>query len=138
MTKLLCLSIALWPVLSASSLEAQVIVANAGVKATEISKADLLDIFTGASGNFHDGSRAVPATLKGGAVHEQFLKSYIGKKEALFRGDWRVLVFSGKATMPRAFDTEEQLLQYIGSQPGAIGYAGSPPENTHVKTLKVK
>ena len=132
------LPLILWPLLALGSLEAQVVVANAGVKVAEISKSDLLDIFTGASSNFSDGSRAVPVTLKGGPIHEEFLKRFIGKKDLLFRGDWRVLVFSGKGTMPKAFATEDELLQYVASVPGAIGYVGTPPHNPQVKSLGVK
>jgi ABC-type phosphate transport system substrate-binding protein len=131
-------SFAAWALLGVGALQAQVIVANAGVKSSEISKSDLSDIFTGASSNFGDGSHAVPATLKGGPVHEAFLKTYIGKKDLLFRGDWRVLVFSGKATMPQAFETEEELLHYVASVPGAIGYASSAPHTSGVKSLAVK
>ena len=132
------LSLILWPLLALGSLQAQVIVANAGVKATEISKSDLLDIFTGASSNFSDGSRALPVTLKAGPVHEEFLKRFIGKKDLLFRGDWRVLVFSGKGTMPKAFATEDELIQYVASVPGAIGYVGTAPHSSQVKSLSVK
>src|SRR5690349_22038860 len=83
-----------WSMFAIGSLHGQVIIANSGVKATQVSKSDLAEIFTGASSNFGDGSHAVPATLKEGAAHEEFLKRYIGKKDLLFRGDWRVLVFS--------------------------------------------
>ena len=129
---------ALGCVFSLGSLRAQVIIANAAVKAVEINKADVADIFTGSSNSFSDGSRAVPATLKGGAVHEDFLKRFIGKKDLLFRGDWRVLVFSGKAAMPKAFATEEELVQYVASVPGAIGYVGVLPHNPQVKCLHVR
>jgi len=120
------------------SLHGQIIIANSGVKATQVSKSDLADIFTGASNNFGDGSHAVPATLKDGAVHEEFLKRFIGKKDLLFRGDWRVLVFSGKATMPKSFGTDEEMIGYIASVPGAIGYVSAPPHNPRVKTIEVR
>jgi ABC-type phosphate transport system substrate-binding protein len=132
------LKLVFWPLLSLGSLHAQVIVANASVKVAEISKSDLLDIFTGASANFSNGSRAIPVTLKGGPVHEEFLKRFIGKKDLLFRGDWRVLVFSGKGTMPKAFATDDELLEYVASVPGAIGYVGTPPHNPRVISLSVK
>ena len=132
------LSTALWPLLLSCTVEAQVIVANSSVKLSAISKNDLSDIFTGVSVNFSDGSRAIPVTLKDGPVHEEFLKRYIGKKEMLFRGDWRVLVFSGRATMPKVFATEEDLMEYVRSVPGAIGYVGAPKHDPQIKSLLVK
>jgi ABC-type phosphate transport system substrate-binding protein len=129
---------AIWCALSLSTLRAQIIITNTAVKLVDISKTDLADIFTGAANSFSDGSRAVPATLKAGALHEAFLKQYIGKKDLLFRGDWRVLVFSGKATMPKAFATEEELVEYVASVPGAIGYVTVAPRNPQVKSLRVR
>ena len=123
---------------SACAMQAQVIVANTSVKVAHVSKADVFDVFTGASSTFSDGSAAVPATLKAGTVHEAFLKEYIGKKELLFRGEWRVLVFSGKGKMPPAFDTEPELLHYIATTPGSIGYVATPPDHEHVKVLPIK
>ena len=111
---------------------------NSSVKIDEISKAELRDIFTGAASNFKDGSRAVPVQLKGGAVHEAFLKTYVGKNDAAFRAVWHVLVFSGQATMPRSFDTEAALLEYVARVQGAIGYVGSSTEPGKAKSLTVK
>jgi len=129
---------AIWGLLALGTVQAQVIVANSSVKIAEISKSDLNEIFTGASSNFINGSRAIPATLKSGPVHEAFLKGYIGRTELLFRGNWRGLVFAGKGTMPHAFDTEAELIHYIASVPGSIGYVGTPPHDAQVKTLVVK
>ena len=132
------LLLAITPLIALTALQAQVIIVNSAVKAKDISKADLQDIFTGASSSFSSGSPAVPVTLKSGSVHEEFLKQYIGKKDTLFRGDWRVLVFSGKATMPKAFAGEEEVIEYVASNPGAIGYVGTPPHNPQVKVLAVR
>ena len=120
------------------TIRAQVIVANGSVRIAEINKSDLAEIFTGASTSFSDGSQAVPVTLKGGPVHEAFLKEYVGKKELLFRGNWRVLVFEGKGTMPKAFAGDEELLHYIATVPGAIGYVGTAPHGGQVKVINVK
>jgi hypothetical protein len=85
--------------------QAQVIViANPGVKATEISKNDLRDVFTGNATSLPDGSRVVPILLKAGTVHEEFLQVYIGKNDTAYRAGWRSLVFSGQASpCPRAW-----------------------------------
>ncbi|MEI9976913.1 MAG: hypothetical protein WDO73_35595 [Ignavibacteriota bacterium] len=128
----------LWSLLGLGTVQAQVIVVNRSVKITEIGKSDLHDIFLGASSSFKDGSRAVPVTLKGGPVHEQFLKEYVGRSDMAFRSAWRQVVFAGQGTMPRAFDTEAALLEYIASTPGSVGYVGKAPTQENVKTLAVK
>jgi len=118
--------------------KAQIVIVNSSVRVTEISKSDLSDIFTGGSTHFKDGSHAIPVTLKSGPTHESFLKEYIGRPEKLFRGSWMALVFAGQANMPEAFNTEAELLRFIESKPGAIGYIGKPEESAKIRVLTVK
>src|ERR1022692_2121477 len=77
--------------------KAQVIViANPGVKTSEVSKSDLKDVFTGASTSL-GGSSVVPILLKAGTANEEFLQAYIGKNDTAYRAGWRSLVFTGQA-----------------------------------------
>jgi ABC-type phosphate transport system substrate-binding protein len=114
-----------------------IIIANKSVKASEVSASDIRDVFSGDKTSLSDGSHAVPVTLKGGPVHEAFLKKYVGKGDAAFRAAWRSLVFAGQGSMPKTFDTEAGLVEYVAATPGAIGYVGKDPGDT-VKKLTVK
>jgi ABC-type phosphate transport system substrate-binding protein len=127
-----------WWLLGFGVAHAQVLIANPNVKINELSKSDLRDIFTGVSATFKDGSRVVPALLKGGAAHEEFLKAYIGKNDASFRAGWRAIMFAGQGAMPQSFATPEALIQFVSSVPGAIGYLGSGANPSGVKILVVK
>ena len=122
----------------ASSAAAQTIVANPAVKGAEISKSDLRDIFSGSSSTFKDGSHAVPVTLRAGAVHEEFLKTYVGKTDSGFRAAWRMLVFTGQGSMPKTLDSDAQVVEYVANTPGAIGYVskGSPSDKVKVLTVR--
>lgn len=103
MKKLLIFSIfAAAFVLTARSHAQVVVIANPSVKAAEISKSDLKDIFTGAATTLKDGGRVVPILLNNGTAQEEFLKAYIEKSDSAYRAGWRSLVFSGQATMPRS------------------------------------
>lgn len=70
------------------------VIANKSVKASDVSASDLKDVYSGDKTTLSDGSHVVPATLKGGPVHEAFLKKYVGKGDAAFRAAWRSLVFT--------------------------------------------
>jgi ABC-type phosphate transport system substrate-binding protein len=119
--------------------QAQVIViANPGVKATEISKNDLRDVFTGNATSLPDGSRVVPILLKAGTVHEEFLQVYIGKNDTAYRAGWRSLVFSGQASMPKSLDTYAAVVEFAAHNAGAIGYIGKASPHEGVKVLAVK
>ncbi len=123
----------------ASSLLAEeaVVIANNSIKAAEISASDLRDVFSGAKSSV-GGVHVVPVILKDGPTHESFLKDHIGKSDSAFRATWRSLVFTGQAAMPKTFDSDSALLEYVASTPGAIGYAGKNAKHDSVKTLAVK
>jgi ABC-type phosphate transport system substrate-binding protein len=112
------------------------IIANNNIKASEISQNDLRDIFLGEKSSL-DGSRANPVTLNKGPAHQAFLDQ-LGKNDAAFRAMWRKQVFTGKGSMPRAFDTEEALAAYVSATPGAIGYVSGGKASACVKVLKLK
>jgi ABC-type phosphate transport system substrate-binding protein len=112
-----------------------VLVANKSVKISEITNADLRAIFMGTKTRFADGSHAVPVTLKGGPVHEVFLKNYMGEGPEEFRSRWRKVVFTGQGAMPKAFDSESALIEYVAATPGAVGYASRISSQDDVKRL---
>jgi hypothetical protein len=136
-----CLSILFFGVvLSYTVAEAQdvVVIVNNGVKATTASSDDIRSVFTGDRSTLGDGSHVTPVTLKGGAAHEVFLKNYVGKGDAAYRTAWRSLVFTGQGSMPKTFDSEMALIDYVAATPGAIGYVGKGTEHEKVKTLAIK
>jgi ABC-type phosphate transport system substrate-binding protein len=125
--------------LMAGRAQAQVIViANPSVKATEVSKNDLKDVFTGASTSLKDGSHVVPILLKSGTAHEEFLKAYIGKSDETYRAGWRSLVFSGQASMPKNLDGDAAVVDFVAHNAGAIGYIEKSSPHEGVKTLTVR
>jgi hypothetical protein len=137
MSKARCLILLLGSLGSWSAASAQdvVLVANNGVQVSEISNADLRGIFMGTRTRFADGSHAVPVTLKGGPAHEVFLKNHIGEDPEEFRSQWRKMVFTGQGAMPKAFDSESALIEYVAATPGAVGYVSRISPQNRVKLL---
>jgi ABC-type phosphate transport system substrate-binding protein len=115
-----------------------VIIANPSVKAAAISKTELAEVFTGGASSLKDGSRVSPVLLKAGTIQNAFLGEFIGKSDAAFRAGWRSLVFSGQGAMPKAFDSETALMEYVATTPGAIGYVSESTARSKVKTLAVR
>ena len=123
--------------MSIERAQAQLIIANPDVKASEASKADIKDVFTGGSSTL-SGSHVTPVLLKSGAASDEFLAAYIGKSEAAFMASWRSLVFSGQATMPKSLDSDAAVVEYVAHTPGAIGYIGKASPHEGVKVLAGK
>jgi ABC-type phosphate transport system substrate-binding protein len=114
-----------------------IVVANNSVKASDVSKNDLKDVFTGSSTSLGGGS-VVPILLKAGTAHEEFLQAYIGKNDTAYRAGWRSLVFSGQGSMPKSVDGDAAVVEFVAHTPGAIGYIGKASPHEGVKVLAVK
>ena len=114
-----------------------VIVINKEVSISHIKRAELKDIFTGARTRFADGSRAIPVVLKGGPVHEVFLRNHLGDNPSEFRNRWRKAVFTGEGSMLKECESETALLNYVANTPGAIGYVSRAVDGDGVKVLTI-
>jgi len=117
---------------------AQLVIANNSVKASDVSKSDLRDVFTGASASLADGSHVVPVLQKSGAAHESFLSTYVGKSDTALAATWRSLVFSGQRSMPKSIDSDAAVVDYVAKTPGAIGYIAKTSPHAGVKVLAIK
>jgi hypothetical protein len=115
-----------------------VIIVNNSVRNTSASKADIHDVFMGASSSLKSGSHAAPVLLKGGPAHVEFLVLFIGRSDAFFHSSWKSLVFSGQSSMPRTVDSEKAMVEYVETTPGAIGYILKTTPHDGVKTLIVQ
>jgi hypothetical protein len=136
MKTLLLLTVIAAGTLASVTANAQVIViANPSLKTTDVSKADIRDVFSGNSSSFKDGGHVTPILLKGGAANDEFLSAYIGKADAAFRATWRSLVFSGQATMPRSMDSEAAVVDYVAHTLGAVGYISKATPHEGVKVV---
>ena len=114
-----------------------IVIANPGVKASDVSKGDLKDVFTGGATSLN-GSQVTPVLLKSGGTHDEFLAAYIGKNDTAFRAGWRSRVFSGQATMPKSLDSEAAVVEFVAHNAGAIGYISKATPHEGVKVLAVR
>jgi ABC-type phosphate transport system substrate-binding protein len=138
MKKLLLFVFVLIAALVGTPAHAQVVViANHNVKATDVSKSDLREVFTGASASLADGSHVVPVLQKSGPAHEAFLSDFVSKSDSALTATWRTLVFSGQASMPKSVDSDAAMVDYVARTPGAIGYIGKSSPHEGVKVLAV-
>jgi len=125
--------------LFAARAQAQVLViANPDFKADSVSKADLHEVFTGSSTSLKASGHVVPVLLKEGPVHVKFLSEYVGQSPTGFVLCWRGAILSGRGTMPKTFESEAAVVDYVARTPGAIGYIGSGTAHDSVKVLAVK
>jgi ABC-type phosphate transport system substrate-binding protein len=114
------------------------VIANSSVGAASVSAEELKGVFLATKSSLSDGSHVEPVLLKGGAVHEAFLKDYVGKSDSALETYYRSLVFTGKGSMPKAFATDAEVVAYVEKTKGAIGYVASATNTSTAKVLEVK
>jgi ABC-type phosphate transport system substrate-binding protein len=113
------------------------VIANPGVAVAELSAGELKDIFLG-SKTAVGGGAVEPVLHNGGSTHEAFLQTYIGKSEMALRNHFKTLVFTGKGVQPRMFATDAEVLKYVMSTKGAIGYVSATADTGSAKKIQVK
>ena len=102
-----------------------VLIASDEVSDDSLSKSEVKDMFLGKKNKWNSDQVVVLSVLRGGNVHEEFCQEYTGKTASQFDAYWKSLVFTGRASMPRSFKSEEDLVKYVSITKGAIGYVGS-------------
>jgi len=113
------------------------IIANPNVNASEISRDDLDRIFLMTKTSLPGAPHLEPVLEKAGPVCDQFLKDYMGRTNAALTTYYRSLMFSGKASVPKSFNSDSEVTAYVAKTKGAIGYVGLSANVAAVKTLKV-
>ena len=100
-----------------------VIITNKSVTKERISKDKIRDVFLGKIVKWDDGSKINIAVFdKQNELHKEFVKEYTQKSTSQFEKWWRKMVFTGQGTMPKSFESDEAIIEYIKSTEGAVGY----------------
>jgi TonB family protein len=113
------------------------IIANSSVKADAISAADLRSVFLAEKNSLSDGSHVEPVFQRGGAAHEIFLREFLRESNDSLQRHYGSLVFTGKASMPKSFSSDADILAYVARTRGAIGYVSVSSSAEGVKELLV-
>jgi ABC-type phosphate transport system substrate-binding protein len=114
-----------------------VIIANPGVAETALDTRDLQRIYLGKQTQWQDDSSIVPVMLKSGPLNDQFIENYIDRSVQRFVTYWRQMVFTGKGIPPKSFVQESDLVEYVASTPGSVGFASADTKVSGVKVLSL-
>lgn len=136
-----CVAAALATLAMPSSAAAQgfkVIVHN-DVAVAELSASALSNIFLKKDSKFPGGPEAMPVDLPASVpLRDAFSKAIHGRNTAAVVTFWQQQVFSGKDTPPPTKPTDEAVVAYVKSTPGAVGYVREGAATDGVKVVKLK
>jgi hypothetical protein len=114
------------------------IVVNPGNMLTDITAADLKEIYLGNKVQWQNGSPITPVLLTPGSkLNDFFLMKICGMDEAAFNAYWEKR--GDVKIVPMFVEHDEWIIRYIEGNPGAIGYMDSGKTGAlHVITLNGK
>jgi ABC-type phosphate transport system substrate-binding protein len=115
-----------------------VIIAHQDVPETTLTEKDLQEIFLGKRVQWKDNTAIHPVTVKEAELHKAFLKQYVNKSVAKWNAHWKRMVFTGNGTPPKQFDTQQELLNYVATTAGAIGYVDTEMPVKNVTIIEVQ
>lgn len=114
------------------------VIANDKLPISSIAKSSLSDIFLGEQSQWSDGSKIAFVIFNNDAVQEEFFSNYVGRSKSQFNAYWKKKVFSGQAMSPTSFDSEAEVVNFVKSNPGAIGFVSSAASGLEaVKKIQV-
>lgn len=114
------------------------IICNKSVSETHLSKGELKNIFTGKKRGWENGESITIAILKEGDVQKSFCRAHLRKSPSQFISYWKYMQYTGKGQMPKSFDTEKEIIDFVANTRGAIGYVSAVQNTDNVKTLAIE
>jgi len=131
-------TLALVLVRSASPAEDYQVVVHRAKPITAMTRARLSDIFLGNTTEWEDGSRILLVEqLETSPVRQDFSRHVHRRAASAVRSYWLQRMYAGRAVPPVEKATDEDVIAYVKSHPGAIGYVNSSASTDTVKVLKV-
>jgi ABC-type phosphate transport system substrate-binding protein len=114
------------------------IIVNKSNPATSVSKKEASDYFLKKKAKWPDGTAVTPIDLSSSSkVREEFSQQIHGKSTAAVRNFWQQAAFSGTASAPVEKPNDNEIIEFVKKNPGAIGYVSSSANTSDVKILTI-
>jgi ABC-type phosphate transport system substrate-binding protein len=121
-----------------SALCAEVaVIAHPSVPVEAITRAQLLDLYTGDVKEWDNGEPIILIDLKPKTDVKQTFYDYLGKSASRMKSIWMKNMLTGEGKPPESMGSQQDLLQKVASTPGAIGYVDNNLVTGDVRTLTV-
>jgi ABC-type phosphate transport system substrate-binding protein len=132
------LAAALLPV-AASAADGFRVVANESVPVSSLSRTELARIFLKKQIEWPDGESAVPVDQSSiSLVRTAFTQTVHEKKMSAITSHWQKQIFSGRGVPPPVRGSDDEVIAFDRSTPGANGYVAADTPATGVKTIRVE
>ena len=122
----------------AVSAQSYKIIVNEANATTSVSKQDASNIFLKKKSKWDDGTKIVPVDQSASsATREAFSQDVHGRGVGAIRSHWQQAAFSGAGTAPLERGSDADVVTFVKSNPGAVGYVSADAATDGVKVLTV-
>ena len=121
-----------------SKAESVVLIGNPSIKTDTLSGKDVNKIFLGKKITWDNGTKIIIVLQKNQTTHSEFLKEFIHKSPPMFASHWKQKIFTGKVVEPITFDSDKEVVEFVGETIGAVGYVSTHAILDKVKPISVK
>jgi ABC-type phosphate transport system substrate-binding protein len=119
--------------------EAMRIVVHESNAATSITKAQLSRLFLKKVTTWDNGTPVVPVDQPDtAAVRESFSTLVHGRSVAEVKAYWQRMIFSGRSLPPAIKGSDREVIEFVRTNPGGIGYVSTGAGASGVKVLDLK
>jgi len=107
--------------------------------ATTVSRDFVRDAFLKKATQWSSGETLRPIDLSTSfPIRERFTTEILKKTPAQLKNYWNQRIFSGKGVPPPEVDTVAEMIAYVASEPGAIGYIPAHVDPGDAKVVEVE
>lgn len=115
-----------------------VLIAHPAVGVSEMNRKDVERIFLRRMTTLPSGERARPVDQgAAAAVRRDFCEQVLNRSPQDVDSYWNAQVFSGKAAPPPTAASDQAVVDFVRSNPGAIGYVSPGTSTTGVKVIRI-
>jgi ABC-type phosphate transport system substrate-binding protein len=115
------------------------VIVNPTNPATSVDRRFLADVFLKKITRWSRGDGVRPIDQRADAtVRARFSEEVLGRSVASIQNYWAQLVFSGRDLPPPELDTDDEVVQFVLRNVGAVGYVSASANLGSTKTLTVR
>ena len=128
-----------WSGVSLAQSGAFKVVVNGSNPVTSLSKDELSKLFMKKTSTWADGRKVVPVDLaEGSSARTGFSESVHGKSVQAVKAYWQQMIFSGRQVPPSEKASPREVVAFVETNPGAVGYVPSGTEVGKCKVVEVR
>lgn len=115
-----------------------VIIVSPDNRVTKIADTDLKMIYLGEKKQWEDGRAIITVDLEeNNSIRERFVNIFLSRSVASLKYYWIQQIFTGRGVPPLELKNERQIIEYVASHPGSIGYIEAHNLDSSVNRVSV-